>query len=200
MGFFSKLTADTNETIPSIHVAQTKPAYLLQPNGQPPLREDAYEGYGEFSGTDWFVWLAKVNAEKLNLDLDSLSDDELRDVGIAIDCGQVLKDVQTGKFWLIFHPFEHAMGDVEVNFFKGTYSEVIPELGASANDLTASGRLVEVPIYELNPNLYSIKISHNPNAVYEELPPSKGCPYQGFFLPESMIESGDFTVDLDNLE
>lgn len=200
MGFFSKLTADTNETIPSIHVAQSKPAYLLQPNGQKPIEECFYEGYGEFGGIDWFVWLAKVNAETLKLDLDSLSEDELRNIGIGIDSGRVLKDVDTGEFWLIFHPFEQAVGDVKVNYFKGTYAEVIPELGDSANNLTKSGRLVEVPIYELNPSLHSIKISHNPDAVYEDLPASPDCPYQGFFLPESMLESGDFTVDLDNVE
>ncbi|MCO4319975.1 hypothetical protein [Aliidiomarina quisquiliarum] len=195
MGFFSKLTADTNESIPSSAVAQHKPVYLIQPNGKPPVREDSYEGFGVIGGVNWFVWLAKENAEKLNLDLDALSDDDLFHIGIGIDCGYVKKDRKTDEYWVIFHRHEQAMGSVDVNVFRGTYSDVIPELGASANELVESGRFISVPIAEVTPDLFSIKLSHNPDAIYEDLPASKDCPFQGFFYPDEMVLFENFTVD-----
>lgn len=83
MGFFSWKTADTDETIwnaHSNHGAQT--VYLLQPDGQPPLREDSYDGYGVFGGVDAYAWLARQNlpAEQT----EGRSDDDLRDDGITL--------------------------------------------------------------------------------------------------------------------
>ena len=85
MGFFSKLTADTNESIPSCYVATPKPVYLLQPGGKPPIKEDCYEGYGQIGSETWFMWLTTMNAERLGIDLDSLSDEEKNTIGIALD-------------------------------------------------------------------------------------------------------------------
>ena len=62
MGFFSWKTADTRETVwnrYSDHGCRT--VYLLQPNGGLNIREDAYEGYGDFGGVDVYEWLAIAN-------------------------------------------------------------------------------------------------------------------------------------------
>lgn len=58
MGLFSWLTSDTNE---SIRVFGPRPVYLLQPNGEPPLEQPVYEGYGVFGGVDAYEWLADMN-------------------------------------------------------------------------------------------------------------------------------------------
>jgi len=61
MGFFSYLTADTKESIPSSYsVRQTFPVYVLSPHGEN-IYEPAYEGYGVFGGVDVFVHLLKTN-------------------------------------------------------------------------------------------------------------------------------------------
>lgn len=125
MGFFSWLTADTNESIANKHqpVKPVKKVYLLQPNGQPAIEESAYDGYGVFGGVDAYAWLAKANAKAMNLDLSQAStNDQLRGIGISIQ-------------------------------FKRK-SEIV----------------------------YPLKFSFDPNAVYESLPESEGCPEQGFFL------------------
>ena len=59
MGQFSWLTANTNQSITSNEYRHgERPTYLLQPGGQPPIREDDYAGYGMFGDTDAHVWLA----------------------------------------------------------------------------------------------------------------------------------------------
>ena len=70
MGFFSWTTADTGESIANVYSGETvKDVYLLQPNGENPILERAYEGYGEFNGTDAFEWLALKNAGVADRDL-----------------------------------------------------------------------------------------------------------------------------------
>ena len=65
MGFFSWLTADTNESIPNISTRQyalnPRAVYLLQPSGKPSIVECEYEGYGVFGGVDAYAWLARMN-------------------------------------------------------------------------------------------------------------------------------------------
>jgi hypothetical protein len=85
MGFFSWTTADTNESIPSVHSNRsTQTVYLLQPNGRPPIEEECYEGYGVFGGQDAYEWLARQNAEALGIDLSGLDFDDVRSVGIEM--------------------------------------------------------------------------------------------------------------------
>lgn len=195
MGFFSKLTADTNESIPSFYVATPKPVYLLQPGGKPPIKEYFYEGYGQIGGETWFMWLTTMNAERLGIDLDSLSDEEKDTIGIALDVGSLLRDKETDQLWSIFHLFDDALGDLPVNY---TYSERIPLLGKSANELIEEGRFERVSIQDIVPDLLTVKLSHNADAIYENLPTSLDCPYQGYFYPDEMINSGNFRVNLDD--
>jgi len=89
MGYFSFKTADTGETIWNMRSAQsrdgTRTVFLLQPDGQPPLREESYNGYGDFGGIDCFVWIARNNlpAEQVA----GMSDDRLRTTGHSMFFG-----------------------------------------------------------------------------------------------------------------
>ena len=61
MGFFSWVTSDTKESIPSWHSGQAcKTTYLLMPDGNN-LVFDGYEGYGVMAGVDVYELLAQRN-------------------------------------------------------------------------------------------------------------------------------------------
>ena len=71
MGFSSFLTSDTQESIWNVYTGRAETVYMLQPNGLPPIRDDAYLGYLLFGGEDVFVWIAKINkVEGLETDED----------------------------------------------------------------------------------------------------------------------------------
>ena len=75
MGFTSFLTADGQESIRNRYTGEHRTVYFLQPNGKTSIKEDAYEGYGEFNGVDVFIWLAEHNLpETLNHNTESLRD------------------------------------------------------------------------------------------------------------------------------
>lgn len=77
MGFSSWKTADTNETIANVHSGHPnseRAVYLLQPNGQKPIKERQYNGYCVFGGVNAFVWLARMNISPE--DLNQLGVDE----------------------------------------------------------------------------------------------------------------------------
>lgn len=90
MGYFSFKTADTGETIWNMHSAQsrdgTRPVFLLQPGGQAPLREESYNGYGDFGGVDVFVWIGQNNLPDKRL--ATMSQDQIRDAGHAMFFGR----------------------------------------------------------------------------------------------------------------
>ncbi len=186
MGFFSWKTCDTEQSIPAAASGRPmKPVYLLQPNGQPPIKEDCYEGYGVFAGLDTFTWLARTNAEALGLDLSKYDNDAMRGLGISMDVGHICKDTETGEIWSVFQDATPLVGG---KYFAGNYAQVIPELGASANDLMASGRFRSVDIKEVISLPYPLKFSFNPKAVYEDMPASEICPDQGFFYEDDEDE------------
>ncbi len=80
MGQFSWITLDTNISIYSTEGYQFT-VYLLCPDGTK-LREDSYEGYGEFGGQDVYALVARWNyPEKCNGD-----NEHDRSIGIEIAC------------------------------------------------------------------------------------------------------------------
>lgn len=182
MGYFSWKTADTNESIGN--VASPRPAptvYMLAPNGKPPYAETAYEGYGRFADKDAHEYLLEINAEDLGIDFDSLTHEERRLAGIGLAVGDVYVHADTGERWHIFHDYRRI---IDGNYFRGNYAQVVPELGDTPNNLIERGVLLRRDIKEELGVRFPLKFSFNRNAVYEDLPASEDCPYQGFFFPE----------------
>lgn len=176
MGYFSWLTADTQESIPcQASGRKIKTVYLLQPNGAAPIAEPAYEGFGVFGGVDAYEWLARQNlAQSI---IGALSDDELRRVGLTLKCGSHLfLDTRNNERVAIFHPVPDAFG---VRFFPVRFDEPIDAYaGASADELIKQGRLKPTTLVDVR---YPLKFSFRGSAVYEDLPASKDDPAQGFF-------------------
>jgi len=85
MGLFSWVTSDSNESIANVYSSRpVKTVYLLQPNGQPPIKEECYEGYGDFGGIDAFVWVTEQNAPPLEIDISQMDHEEKRVLGIHL--------------------------------------------------------------------------------------------------------------------
>lgn len=85
MGFTSFLTADGKESIRNRYAGECRTVYLLQPNGNPPIEEKAYEGYGMFGNIDAFVWLAMHNLQKEYLRQFEEDLDRVRDIGCGLE-------------------------------------------------------------------------------------------------------------------
>jgi hypothetical protein len=99
MGMFSWLTSDGEESIANVYSGrETKTVYLLQPNGKPPIKESAYEGYGDFGNVDAYVWLAEQNAGPLNIDISQMEHEGKRDLGIHLAFHRTKEVVYPLKF------------------------------------------------------------------------------------------------------
>lgn len=178
MGFFSFMTADTNESIPSHYSGRNiKPVYMLQPNGEH-ICEPFYEGYGVFGGVDCYQWVAENNPDNLKVDIKTLNDEEKRLAGIGLCLGSIYIDVRNEELWSIFHDERFI---VETKHHKGTYDDFNDDLGGTPNDLIAKGILKEIPIKSLSPLKHPLKFSFDKNASYWDLPGSEECPHQGYF-------------------
>ncbi len=94
MGFFSWKTADSQESIMNAYTDQCRPVYLLQPDGQPPILEPAYQGYGDFGGVNAYVWLAEHNLDESAR--EGWSVEMLSQYGILLDTGTYCVDQETG--------------------------------------------------------------------------------------------------------
>lgn len=183
MGFFSWLTADTNESIANIHSSryEGKTVYLLQPDGQPPIEEKAYQGYGDFGGIDAYAWLATRNlpsslTEKLN-------DEQLRLSGIALELGKYYEDKDTGKKYVYAKYFAiEQLLDEDIKAFAGHYETIEPDYGKTPNRLIESGQWIKKGTADLIGGIqHPLKFSYDKDAVYEKLPASEDCPAQGYF-------------------
>lgn len=84
MGFFSWLTADTRESVMNCHTNECRTVYMLQPNGEPPIEEKSYDGYGVFGGVDAYDWLVYRNGIPERLRTEGR---EKRNIGISMACG-----------------------------------------------------------------------------------------------------------------
>jgi len=178
MGFFSWRTCDTGESVAAPYAEHPRAGdrvYLLQPGEREPI-SGVYDGYGRVGGEDVSVWLARMNAREYGVDLP-LDEDEQERLGAAIDEGSYYYDIVTGQRWAFISTMSELVG---ARLFPGKYDDVIDELGRTPNQLIESGRWTE---HELEPPTYPLKLSFDPNAVYEDWPASPPCPYQGFFYP-----------------
>lgn len=99
MGMFSWLTSDGEESIANVYSGrETKTVYLLQPNGKPPIKELAYEGYGDFGNVDAYVWLAEQNAGPLKINISQMGHEEKRELGIHLAFHRTKEVVYPLKF------------------------------------------------------------------------------------------------------
>jgi len=61
MGFFSFITQDTNESIPSSYSERKTFTVYMKDNKGNAWKESEYEGYGVFGGKDYYELLAEMN-------------------------------------------------------------------------------------------------------------------------------------------
>jgi hypothetical protein len=178
MGFFSKLTCDTQESVASIHSGHPnalKPIYMLQPHGIAPLKQDTYEGYGVV-GINWFEWLSYANYGVANNML-----------GVFLDCGKYLEDENGVVYACKMHIDEASLrtviGDETKIVLFQDYASPIDEL----NGLDMNTAMEKNIVRQCKPNVeYPVKLSYNPLAIYEENPASEDCPAQGFFYDDEL--------------
>lgn len=181
MGFFSWKTCDTKESIPNRHSNQEcRTVYLLQPNGEPPIRELAYDGYGMFGSPriNVYDWLAAHNGLK-NAEVA---------IKILYESGHKAKD---GKIFFCIerrHAKEiinlvqksgNGLGTDIVAFQNFSSVVLIDGVRASMNDHIDAKRVE--PVYFKGLIQFPLKFSFNPTAVYEQFQASEDCEFQGYF-------------------
>lgn len=128
MGFFSWITADTNESVPSVHSSRrTFDVYVLQPNGGKPIKEEAYEGYGIFGGRSIYTLLAEWN----------FGDSRLESLAINADCGHFYVDKNGVPYLCQMHwdaiGIQAFFAERPVVTFE-SYLSYIDHLGCTANE------------------------------------------------------------------
>jgi len=170
MGFFSWKTSDTKETIWNRYTNNCRGVYLLCPDGKH-IYEPAYEGYGVFGGVDAHVWLAEHN-----LDTSGMSEEQKRNAGINLFCGDYYLEKETGIKWV----YGSTMIDGSKSF-KGNFETVQDEFSMTPNQAISSGLLEKRPIAELFDIKYPLKFSFNKKAKYDELPAAEDDDRQGYW-------------------
>ena len=169
MGYFSWMSADTNEQI-----KLGDRIFLLQPNGEKPIEEDWYDGYGRFGGIDCYEWLVDMNVGKGTIQKAKLSGIDKRDIGLSIMLSSYYIDTRDGK------KYSYDMSELfdDLNPFPINYKSKVS--GVEINDLIKEKvfekRSFEDYFGKIN---YPLKFSFNENAVYEDLPGSEDDPNQG---------------------
>lgn len=162
MGFFSWKTADTRESIANIHSKNiTRTVYLLQPNGEAPITEIEYDGYGLFDSIDAYVWFAERNAPKRLLD-NAKTLEARRGLGIKLSFSHIAYGTP-GDIFVLDNDLERILE--------------IDGVSVPAHVHIKAKRIKPIPI-AFN---YPLKFSFNPDATYESVPASESCDKQGYF-------------------
>ena len=159
MGFFSWLTSDTKRSIPNVHSSREPfTVYMLAPDGRI-WKEEAYEGYGEFGGKDYYELLAELNGQ------------EGRNAGIKLALGypgiEKEKKIYLGQGFHFFHWNDDKLED-----------------GKSANELLKEGWRHVRLTYERISFPYLLEeepTEENWERLYERYSPPQDCPDQGYF-------------------
>jgi len=194
MGFFSWMTSPMpgkeSESIPNAHSSRgVRPVYLLQPHGQAPIVEYAYDGYGVFDTVDAFVWLAQNN---IRPELTSKMDfDTLRNAGISIDNPPRMYQDKEGNRYAFsgsWYGSNSYPGHEQILTFRN-YMEVSPFDGMDYNAAIEQGVLTRIPLEVVlsevgTGTFYPLKFSFNPEAQYDSLPASESDPEQGYFYDD----------------
>ena len=176
MGQFSWNTSDTKKPIMNNYTSKCKTVYFLQPDGKH-IKEDSYDGYGNFGGIDVYEWLAERNAPELCKKGDT---EHNRLIGMAmenISIGQssgFYRDIETEA---IYSYNFHEILD-EVKPFDGNYGSEFKN-GLTYNEEIEKGILVDVNPFK-NEIKWTLKFSYDPNANYDELSTATHAKNQGF--------------------
>ena len=176
MGFFSWDTADTNESIMNeCSNSGAETVYMLNPNGKN-IREDSYEGYGEFGGVDAYEFLALNNIDAAILKRAKDLNIELRMLGIYLDYKYYI-DARTNKKYC--YVFSDLFTDL--NGFKNYGVEVG---GVEINTLIKNKVWVEMPLSDYLGEIKTpLKFSYD-DIDYHSVGASKTADNQGFFEEE----------------
>lgn len=205
MGFFSWKAADSKESILNVHTGLSRPVYLLQPHGKPPIEESAYEGSGIFGGVDVYLWLPHAHGlagseapDDIYEFMESASParlDDLRSAGVSMDVGFACYDTQSNEIHTVFHELSPRLAKLvasqtglPIHHHRVSYATPLPgHDGKTANDLISAGVWEQRSVRSLlgGDLPYPLKFSFNPSAIYEDLPASENCPNQGIFEEDS---------------
>ena len=179
MGQFSWLDCITGEQIVDNKV---RDVYVLIPKefGGGHIKETCYDGYGNFGGHDVYelvaTWNRKPLSDKPNYIFPHAVERAQRilqhykwdsDYSERIDLQ--LRD----KTWYEFYSNLSFSEDKVVEYMKEVGGMIFPEWRCIGIDLACYDEDNEVLPYP-------IKITHNPNAIYEDCMPSKSDPNQGW--------------------
>jgi hypothetical protein len=216
MGFYSWRTADTKESIHNVESATPHTLkgsiYLLQPNGEPPIQENAYAGYSMFGGVNARVWLALKNSDslkligdyfpRLNNEFDQLIQD-MRDklLGKDVDSPELQRIIKAGLLREVsYHLEEYSVlafgknklfdpntGELVVSGYNGIPRDGLEPIEKYGNK--SRRQLLDEEFFDIRDSVpeFPLKFSFDKNAVYEQLPASEVCPDQGFISPGSSM-------------
>jgi hypothetical protein len=181
MGFFSFNTADTQQSIANKHSKiGAKTVYLLQPHNQIAIEENEYDGYGNFGNINAYNWLANTNYPD---ECNDLTEEEVYLLGVTIKYGAAITDEQGNYYFCHLHTtkklvkilFKNAKNIVEFNNFESLID--VNGTTMSINQAIEQKKLKRIAIkYD-----YPLKFSFNKKAIYEDLPESTDCEFQGYF-------------------
>ena len=174
MGFFSWNTSDSNKSIANTHSGKDVFKVHLITRCKQVFTEENYEGYGVFGGMDYYDLVAILNG----LGNKPLKGEELRSKGIGLIFHSGIRHKKTGK--------EFIGGG---NDFFNWEGDILDE-GMGANDLVKKG------IYErftdtlqdrvekgviLPKFVEKLPSDDNLEQIFDVLPQSTDCEFQGYF-------------------
>ena len=168
MGQFSWLDCKTGEQIVD---GRKRNSYVLVPRrfGGGHIEEPCYEGYGVFGGKDVYDLVALWNREFINVDENLRK--PLRERFTADKEGERFFQLAVESYQERSRRLEDFVSNVEDADMKEMYGDEYLRLIG-----------IDIACYdEENENLrFPIKITHDPNAVYEFCAPSLSDPNQGW--------------------
>jgi hypothetical protein len=169
MGVFSFLTCDTKK---SVRIGP-KAVYFLDPT-EPSIKEDFYEGYGEFGGVDCYEWLSLKNFGIEDRELGISASFTTGNFYVGGGVAYFIKNEMTGMLKSHLHKIDTAKSEV----LKGLDIKLLENFSDISEDVDAD----ELKVMSIESLIkYPIKVSFNENANYFDYPGSKDCPKQGFF-------------------
>ncbi len=181
MGFFSWLTADTNQSIPSSYSSKpTIRVHMITEDGRV-FTETNYEGYGVFGDKDFYTLAAELNGHKGKDDQETrkLFFDRIWKRGVR-------KDGKSLEYRIDFEHYEapiQSEGGLTANQLVSEHGWEYWEVSRSGNtqDFVDAGFKMPKIVSTL---LVSPTNKDEWKKFWDSMPYNKSCPDQGFFYPE----------------